>query len=103
MRKLGFAEMNAFVATAEHASFAKAAVQLNVSRSALSETVRGLEEKLGVRLLNRTTRSVSLTDAGERLVREFRPALEGVSTALESLTLNRDTRAGPLRLRFRVP
>ena len=55
MRKLGFAEMNAFVAIAERYSSAKAAVHLGISRSTLSETIRGLEEKLGVRLPNRTT------------------------------------------------
>ena len=98
MRGASLAEMRAFLAVAEQASFARAAVQLDVSRSALSETVRGLEEKLGVRLLNRTTRSVSLTDAGERLLGELRPALESVSTALESVNLYRDTPAGHLRL-----
>ena len=80
MRKLGFAEMNAFVATAERSSFAKAAIQLGVSRSALSETIRGLEEKLGVRLLNRTTRSVALTEVGERLLAELRPALDSLKS-----------------------
>jgi DNA-binding transcriptional LysR family regulator len=98
MRGTSLAEMRAFLAVAERASFAKAAVQLDVSRSALSETVRGLEEKLGVRLLNRTTRSVSLTDAGERLLGELRPALESISTALESVNVYRDTPAGHLRL-----
>lgn len=98
MRGTSLAEMRAFLAVAEQASFARAAVQLDVSRSALSETVRGLEEKLGVRLLNRTTRSVSLTDAGERLLGELRPALESVRTALESVNLYRDTPAGHLRL-----
>jgi DNA-binding transcriptional LysR family regulator len=98
MRKLGFAEMNAFVATAEHASFAKAAVQLGVSRSALSETIRGLEEKLGVRLLNRTTRSVAPTEVGERLLAELRPALDGFDAALESINVFRDKPAGHLRL-----
>ena len=68
MRKVGIAEMNAFVAIAERSSFAKAAGHLRVSRSSLSETMRSLEEKLGVRLLNRTTRSVALTEAGERLL-----------------------------------
>jgi DNA-binding transcriptional LysR family regulator len=98
MRKLGFAEMNAFVATAEHASFAKAAVQLGVSRSALSETIRGLEEKLGVRLLNRTTRSVAPTEVGERLLAELRPALDGFDAALESINVFRDKPAGHLRI-----
>ena len=69
MRKLGFSEMNAFVAIAERSSFAKAAVHLGTSRSALSETIRGLEEKLGVRLLNRTSRRFGVTDAGEEFYR----------------------------------
>jgi DNA-binding transcriptional LysR family regulator len=103
MRKLGFAEMNAFVATAEHASFAKAAVQLGVSRSALSETIRALEEKLGVRLLNRTTRSVALTDVGERLLAELRPALDSFEAALESVNVFRDKPAGHLRLTIPRP
>jgi DNA-binding transcriptional LysR family regulator len=98
MRRISLAEMRAFLAVAEQASFAKAAVELNLSRSSLSETVRGLEEKLGVRLLNRTTRSVSLTEAGERLVSQLYPALESVSTALESVNLYRDSPAGHLRL-----
>ncbi len=93
MRKLGFAEMNAFVATAERSSFAKAAIQLGVSRSALSETIRGLEEKLGVRLLNRTTRSVALTEVGERLLAELRPALDSFEAAMESVNVFRETPA----------
>src|SRR5216684_8613669 len=68
MRNIGLAELNAFAAIAERASFAKAAAHLGVSRSALSETLRTLEDKLGVRLLNRTTRSVALTEAGERFL-----------------------------------
>ncbi len=98
MRKLGFAEMNAFVATAERSSFAKAAIQLGVSRSALSETIRGLEEKLGVRLLNRTTRSVALTEVGERLLAELRPALDSFEAAMESVNVFRDKPGGQLRL-----
>src|SRR5216683_698892 len=98
MRKLGFAEMNAFVATAERSSFAKAAVYLGISRSALSETIRGLEEKLGVRLLNRTTRSVALTEVGERLLAELRPALDSFEAAVESVNVFRDKPGGQLRL-----
>src|SRR6266851_7368259 len=98
MRKLGFAEMNAFVATAERSSFAKAAVYLGISRSALSETIRGLEEKLSVRLLNRTTRSVALTEVGERLLAEMRPALESFQAAVESINVFRDKPVGHLRL-----
>jgi DNA-binding transcriptional LysR family regulator len=98
MRKLGFTEMNAFVAIAERSSFAKAAVHLGTSRSALSETIRGLEEKLGVRLLNRTTRSVALTEVGERLLSELRPALDSFEAALESVNVFRDKPGGHLRL-----
>src|SRR5579864_6492380 len=98
MRKPGFTEMNAFVAIAERASFAKAAVHLCMSRSGLSETIRGLEEKLGVRLFNRTTRSVALTEAGARLLNELRPALESFEAALESVNVFRDKPAGHLRL-----
>ena len=98
MQKLGFTEMTAFVAIAERLSFAKAAVQLGVSRSALSETMRGLEDKLGVRLLNRTTRSVALTQVGERLLAELRPALASFEAAVESINQFRDKPAGHLRL-----
>src|ERR1700731_1573850 len=98
MRKLGFTEMNAFVAIAERSSFAKAAVHLGLSRSALSETMRGLEDKLGVRLLNRTTRSVGLTEVGERLLAEGRPGLASFEAAVESINTFRDRPAGHLRL-----
>src|ERR1700676_23377 len=98
MRKLGFAEMTAFVAIAERSSFAKAAVHLGQSRSALSETIRALEDKLGVRLLNRTTRSIALTQVGERLWAELRPALASFESAVESINVFRDKPAGHLRL-----
>jgi DNA-binding transcriptional LysR family regulator len=98
MRRPSFAEMNAFVAIAERASFAKAATHLGISRSTLSETIRGLEDKLGVRLLNRTTRSVALTEVGERLLAELRPALESFEAAVESINAFRDKPAGHLRL-----
>lgn len=98
MRKPGFVEMNAFVAIAERSSFAKAAAHLGISRSTLSETMRGLEEKLGVRLLNRTTRSVALTEVGERLLAELRPALDSFEAAVESINVFRDKPAGHLRL-----
>lgn len=98
MPKPGLAEMTAFVAVAEHSSFAKAARQLGTSRSTLSETIRGLEEKLGVRLLNRTTRSVALTEVGERFLVGLRPALESFQAAVESINAYRDRPAGHLRL-----
>ncbi len=88
----------AFVAIAERASFARAAAQLGVSRSSLSESLRALEERLGVRLLNRTTRSVALTEAGERLFGQLRPLLDNFDAALESVNVFRDSPAGHLRI-----
>src|SRR5215471_15555470 len=98
MTKASIAEMSAFVAIAERASFAKAATQLGVSRSSLSESLRALEERLGVRLLNRTTRSVALTEAGERLLSQLRPLLDNFDSALESVNTFRDSPAGHVRL-----
>ena len=83
MRGPELAEMNAFIAVAERRSFASAAVQLGVSRSRLSETIRELEGRLGVRLLNRTTRSVAPTAAGERLLTQIRPLLADFDAVLE--------------------
>ena len=82
MRGTDFAELSAFVAVAEQRSFAKAAVQLGIAPSTLSQTIRSLEERLGVRLLNRTTRSVSVTEAGERLLGELQPAFDRISLSL---------------------
>ena len=98
MRKASIAEMSAFVAIAERASFARAATQLGVSRSSLSESLRTLEERLGVRLLNRTTRSVALTEAGERLLVQLRPLLDNFDAALESVNSFRDSPAGHVRI-----
>lgn len=98
MRRPDFAQIHAFAAIADRSSFAKAAVHLGVSRSTLSETMRTLEEKLGVRLLNRTTRSVSLTEVGERLLEEVRPVLESFDAAMESVNVFRDQPAGHVRL-----
>lgn len=98
MKKASLGEMTAFVAIAERASFAKAATQLGVSRSSLSESLRALEERLGVRLVNRTTRSVALTEAGERLLVQLRPLLENFDAALESVNAFRGSPAGHLRI-----
>jgi DNA-binding transcriptional LysR family regulator len=98
MRDVSLAEMRAFVAIAERSSFAKASTQLGVSRSTLSETLRTLEEKLGVRLLNRTTRSVGLTEVGERLLYQLRPVLDNFDAVVESVNVHRDKPAGHLRL-----
>jgi DNA-binding transcriptional LysR family regulator len=93
-----FAELNAFVAVAERSSFARAAAQLGVVPSTISQTIRTLEERLGVRLLNRTTRSVSLTDAGERLLARIRPAIMELGAAVEDLNEFRNIPTGTLRL-----
>src|SRR5215467_13518735 len=98
MRNVNLTEMSAFVAIAERSSFARASAQLGVSRSTLSETLRTLEEKLGVRLLNRTTRSVSLTEVGERLLSQLRPVLDNFDAVVESLNVFRDKPTGHLRL-----
>jgi DNA-binding transcriptional LysR family regulator len=98
MRGTQFAELSVFVAVAEEMSFTKAARRLGLSNATLSQAVRALEERLGTRLLNRTTRSVALTDAGERLLTQLRPALDGFDAAIESVNAFRDRPAGHLRL-----
>jgi DNA-binding transcriptional LysR family regulator len=98
MRGTQFAELSAFVAVAEEASFTKAAKRLGMSTASLSQTVRALEEQLGVRLLNRTTRRVALTEAGQRMLGQLRPLLDGFDAALESVNAFRDKPAGHLRL-----
>lgn len=92
------AELAAFAEIAERSSFVKAAGILGVSTSKLSKTIRALEERLGVRLFNRTTRSVALTEAGEHLLAQVRPALEELVGAVESINAFRDKPAGTLRL-----
>jgi len=98
MRGSQFAELSVFVAVAEQASFTKAAKRLGLSTATLSQSVRALEERLGVRLLNRTTRSVALTDAGERLLKQLRPLLDGFDAAVETVNAFRDKPAGHLRI-----
>src|SRR6478672_9497306 len=91
-------DLLAFVAVARERSFTRAAAQLGVSQSALSHTVRGLEERLGLRLLTRTTRSLAPTQAGERLIRTVGPRLEEIETELAALTELRDKPAGTIRV-----
>ncbi len=98
MRRGDISALAAFVALAEHLNFRVAAARLGVSPSALSHTIRQLEERLGVRLLNRTTRSVSLTDAGLRLVERLRPAVNQISSALEDLGEEQSRPFGRLRI-----
>src|SRR5690606_7060503 len=98
MRGTEFVELSTFVAVAEHNSFSKAAAQLGLALSTVSQTVRSLEERLGVRLLNRTTRSVSVTEAGERLLADMQTVLSLLDNALEGVNLFRDKPKGTLRL-----
>src|SRR4051794_28332800 len=88
----------AFVAVARERSFTGAAAQLGVSQSALSHTVRGLEERLGLRLLTRTTRSVSPTAAGERLLEHVGPRFEEIEAELEALGELREKPSGTIRI-----
>jgi DNA-binding transcriptional LysR family regulator len=91
-------DLIAFLAVARERSFTRAAASLGVSPSALSHTMRALEERLGLQLLTRTTRSVSPTEAGERLLRTVAPHFDGIEEALAALTELRDKPAGALRL-----
>jgi DNA-binding transcriptional LysR family regulator len=98
MNRRDLADLNAFVVVADQLSFRAASAQLGVTASALSHSMRQLEERLGVRLLHRTTRSVSLTDAGLRLLEGLRPAIEQISGALETLHQQRQRPFGRLRI-----
>ncbi len=90
--------LSAFLTVAEERSFTRAAKRLRVSTSALSHAMRGLEERFGVRLLARTTRSVAPTHAGEQLIGRLRPALGDIRGALDLITGLRDRPAGRVRL-----
>jgi DNA-binding transcriptional LysR family regulator len=91
-------DLLAFLAVARERSFTRAAAKLGVSQSALSHTVRGLEERLGLRLLTRTTRSVSPTEAGERLLHGVGPRFEEIEAELEALSELREKPAGTIRI-----
>jgi DNA-binding transcriptional LysR family regulator len=98
MRGTQFAQLTAFVAVAQHRSFTRAAAHLGLSTPSLSQAIRCLEEDFGVRLLNRTTRSVALTEAGEHLLSHLNPVLEGVDNAIDAVNAFRDKPAGTIRL-----
>ena len=98
-----FAEISAFVSVLDRTSFAGAAKQLGLSPPRVSELVRNLEERLGVRLVERTTRSVAATEAGERLLARLRPVLDDYQAALESINDFRDKPAGLVRLNVAPP
>jgi DNA-binding transcriptional LysR family regulator len=98
MQRENLNDLITFIAVAREQSFTKAAAKLGVSQSALSYTIRQLEARLGIRLLTRTTRSVSPTDAGERLLQEIAPHIEEIQAKLEGLSELRDRPAGTVRL-----
>jgi len=91
-------DIMAFLAVARERSFTRAAAQLGVSQSALSHTIRRLEERLGIRLLTRSTRSVAPTEAGERLIRTVGPSLKEIDDELSALTELREKPAGSIRI-----
>lgn len=90
--------LNVFLMVANRRSFRAASVELNVTRSAVSHSVKSLEQRLGVRLFNRTTRSVSLTEAGERLAAKLRPAMSSITEALQEVDDFRGTPSGTVRI-----
>lgn len=98
MQRDDLLDLNAFLAVAETRSFTRAAAALGTSQSALSHTLRRLEARLGVRLLNRTTRSVVASEAGERLLRTLRPALDEIDAELTALSALRERPAGTIRI-----
>jgi DNA-binding transcriptional LysR family regulator len=98
MARPDFNHLQAFILVARERSFTRAAAQLGVSQSALSHTIRGLEARLGVRLLTRTTRGVSPTEAGEKLYAELEPHYEAIEAGLSALGDARDKPAGTIRI-----
>jgi DNA-binding transcriptional LysR family regulator len=98
MRREQLGELMAYATVAEERSFTRAAAKLGMTQSSLSHLIRRLEASLGVRLLSRTTRSVAPTDAGERLLRTLRPALDEIDHELASLSELREKPAGSIRI-----
>lgn len=98
MKREHLADLAAFATVARELSFTRAASQLGMTQSSLSHAIRRLEGRLGLRLLNRTTRSVAPTEAGERLLRTLRPAFEGIDAEIDALTSLRERPAGSIRI-----
>ncbi|WP_027685023.1 LysR family transcriptional regulator [Rhizobium leguminosarum] len=98
MRATELSELAAFAAVARHKSFRKAGEERGVTASAISHAVLNLEDRIGIRLLNRTTRSVSLTEAGELLISHLDPAFGEMAAALDALNRYRDTPFGKVRI-----
>ena len=98
MKRSDLGDLSAFAVIAEELSFTRAAARLGTSQSALSQSVRRLESRLGLRLLSRTTRSMATTEAGDRLLETLRPAFEDIESKLEVLSELRDRPAGVIRI-----
>ncbi|MBB3440862.1 DNA-binding transcriptional LysR family regulator [Rhizobium sp. BK379] len=98
MTRTNLDDISAFLAVAREGSFTRAAALLGISQSALSQTVGALEERMGLRLLTRTTRKVSPTDAGERLIQSVGPRLEEISAELAQLSALREKPSGSVRI-----
>src|SRR6266568_1956600 len=98
MKRDDLYDLAAFAVVAEQGSFTRAAAELGMSQSALSHAMKSLEERLGVRLLSRTTRSVSTTEAGETLLRSLRPALEGIASGVDAVGALRGKPSGTVRI-----
>ena len=98
MPRTNINDLLAFLAVARAKSFTRAAAQLGVSQSALSHSIRGLEERLGIRLLTRTTRSVAPTEAGERLLRNIGPHFDEIDAEIDALSELRDKPSGTIRI-----
>jgi DNA-binding transcriptional LysR family regulator len=98
MRRSNLGDLAAFIAVADSRSFRAAASRQGLTPSALSHAIRQIEARLGVRLLNRTTRSVALTDAGRRLLERVRPAMEVIDRAIDDIGGERDRPTGRVRL-----
>src|SRR3954463_2574314 len=98
MARANINDLVAYLTVARERSFTRTAAQLGVSQSALSHSMRALEERLGVRLLTRTTRSVSPTEAGERLLRNVGPRFDEIEAELDALSDLRDKPAGTIRI-----
>jgi DNA-binding transcriptional LysR family regulator len=98
MKRDDLYDLAAFAVVAEHGSFTRAAAELGMSQSALSHALKALEERLGVRLLSRTTRSVSTTEAGETLLRSLRPALDEISSGVNAVGALRGKPSGTVRV-----
>jgi len=98
MKRDDLYDLAAFTVVAEQGSFTRAAAELGMSQSALSHAMKALEERLGVRLLSRTTRSVSTTEAGETLLRSLRPALQDISSGVDAVGALRGKPSGTVRI-----